>query len=751
MTGPTQVAQLQKALAELRPTPQPSGTEPRVLIKSPLQLTREQEDNLLQHGAAQLRNVSRELGRLDYSAATWAQNVVREMASSGQDTTPFMAERHLAHMLLQGRVDWRRQLLGGIYHESNQHLPIIGRILPQQIARAQNNFFGTKPWMTAKPIGVSDADLSDKVMQWCRHMADKAEVEATLREAIALAMVQGEQVVKLHHDKRLDYYQTVKEIAIQPDGQPFVADDGDYVFRTDTWDPVPPPIDPLADPNTPVPPETMVLRRDGTTLQPDWWNNVTFAASRITRINERFNGPRVTNVFYQDFLCSRYASSIQEAPECFHILTQSLIGFVHTLLTDSKWKESMPGTEDQIDTIARILQEFSSGDGAQNADSAGEVRPRPDLKEGSTGSTTSNNVEPMLTLVECWMHMDVNGDGLAESILLIMDRNGNVPVYYDYVANITPDGLRPFDVLRVNPVAGRWHGIGQVTKFYQLQELADLLFNRINYAISSAGRIDVFDPDALIETEGDHKLELNGGLTYRLAPGKQIDKVLQSYYLTNVNIADLRAMLEQVIQMATNMSGVANANDGNMAGLNSSELATGVNNIERSGMELFASILNDLLPPISRLTKRFLLFVCSDLPKKKKQVFLYFEGDAQSLIELDPDQLRDLDLHVLINLSQTSGQEAITQVQSLQVIYQQLVSHPAPWMILGNLPIALEAAKKLGIPHAERLLPNKAQLEAWLGMVPAMPGAPPMATAAPPPPAANAAPTEATAPAPSVV
>ena len=95
-----------------------------------------------------------------------------------------------------------------------------------------------------------------------------------------------------------------------------------------------------------------------------------------------------------------------------------------------------------------------------------------------------------------------------------MDKKNKRPLFYDYVANRTPNGKRPFNVTRVNRVEGRWHGIGTMEVFQPLQEVVDLLVNRWNHSQSRSGNVIFWNPELTLEGEENPHLELNGGRTY---------------------------------------------------------------------------------------------------------------------------------------------------------------------------------------------------------------------------------------------
>src|SRR5690606_16699980 len=118
------------------------------------------------------------------------------------------------------------------------------------------------------------------------------------------------------------------------------------------------------------------------------------------------------------------------------------------------------------------------------------------------------------------------------------DLESRRPIYYDYVSNFTPDGRRPFHVVRVNPVDGRWHGKSQAALFYGLQFFQDLLSARWDRSGSASGRVDVVNPGIVEEGDDGENIEINGGETFHVKPGKDPKEFLTSIYLSDVKSVD---------------------------------------------------------------------------------------------------------------------------------------------------------------------------------------------------------------------
>ncbi|MFZ4768495.1 MAG: hypothetical protein ACOYMN_26410, partial [Roseimicrobium sp.] len=180
-------------------------------------------------------------------------------------------------------------------------------------------------------------------------------------------------------------------------------------------------------------------------------------------------------------------------------------------------------------------------------------------------------------------------------------------------------------------------------------------------------------------------------------------KVLHSVYLTNIKAQELHQLLELVMQVAMNMSGIMNVNDSNMAGLDTAKLATGVKNLERSGQELFGKFLSDLTPSIQSAVKRFLKVTIAHM--KGTKTFRFFNGDVSSLESINVNDLRDLDLDVTIELSRYTGQQkAAEQDAAWGVLMEYLALAPEAQIIA--YPFTLDRMKSFGVKNPEKKLPK---------------------------------------------
>ena len=654
-----------------------TGQEPKVIFPSDLTLTQEQEQLMMQKAKVWLDNLSRDLGRPTFDCAnhepTWNVNNLKTSLPS------FMGKQYFAHLMYHGKVDWRAYMDGGdsLYADTNLHIPMSRRILQQQIARAISYYTGTDPWFQCYDNENDEQDFTVKLDRWLKHeLVQVSDLTAEVNTAINLAFIQGHTVLKPVHLQDVDYYETTRNVVIGADGQPVQALDGNYIFDDDLFVPLPPPpADPAAMPGTqPAMPmeaaaPTMVLKRDMETPMPPTGEGgrLVFKNVKLWRKLDKFNGVKSGSIHYLDFLCPLTAPSIEEAECCIHLYDRTVVSLAH------KYQQALTGkTVSEIQPIIKELLEKIMPNSSPDTDGAGQNAPRVENGETTQGIGRDRS-EPMAHLAEVWMRYDF-GDGYGpRSIMLIMTKDGNTPIFYDYAANCTPDGNRPFKVVRINPVPGRWYGQGQMEVFDNLQQAVDLLINRWNFAQTRSGNVILWNPQNTMEGKDNPHLELNSGETYTPLQGKTADDILKSIPLYDIKSEEIQKLLEFLMQIAMNMSGISNVNDGAMTGLDTAKLATGVRNLERSGQELFGKFIADLTPAL-----RALIEACADLVltnMDQPRLFQFFEGKVGRLGTITRDEVKNVNITIRLELTKYHGEQEVAMstaaIEAAEKFYQQ--------------------------------------------------------------------------------
>lgn len=686
--------------------------KPRVPFTSDLILTREQEDRLVDHAIHRIEQLETETGRQFVHQEGWWQDA--ENVISGSET--WMGKREKWELMFHNDVSWRPFSLGGIFSESNLTVPLSRRIARQMIARANNYFFGTDPWFSADAEhGNDDYEFAEAIDEYTKYKLRESRSRAYKEQAVELAFIRGECVVKTTYRKDVEYYEVTTNILVNVSGEPIFDSTGGYIFENDAWV-----TRVLVDEQTgeEEPDDTIVLKRDPMTVRPDTflWDNRSIRQS-VTH----FSGADSRPVYYKDFLCPLTAPSIDEADIIVHLYDMPLMdlaeayrerGVISTPEEDSikdelEWESTLRGVN--------LLRELSVNDGSPK--SAEKMRPNDDDSQ-----MVDQDDDSIVGIAECNLFFDANNDGIREHIMLVIDKATKMPIYYDYMANITPDGRRQFKVIRSSAVSGRWYGVGAMEMFAPTQEIVDLLVNRWNFSQSKAGRVTFWNPSGTLEGDRNPDLRLNDGATYTKKPGFKTEDILDYVSLPDVKHEAIKDMFEFFLQMAMNESGVQHANDANMAGLDQAKLATGIRNIEKSGMEMFGAFISCLEPCIQDVLNDEVNMIFANLDEE--EVFSYFRGDKQRIIaSISPDQVKDLRVRVSVLLTRYKGEQVTQQATAAKGAVVEFYGLPpeiqartAPFyrMFLNALDMPIDAdevIQPLSIPlppGGDHIDPNQA-------------------------------------------
>ena len=663
--------------------------ETKVVFPSPLELTLEQEKKLVDHAMLRIDDLEKQLGRKNTEHHNWygsgENDTIKDAAGS------FMGKRQLYEMTYHNQLDWRSYLIGGIFSESNLTVPMSRRIAQQQIARSASYFLGTDPWFGAYSVGATDDDKASILDKYLKYKAKKSELKNTVISSIEGAIIRGESVVKTVYKQDWTSFKSRITVAVSGDSQPYVAADGEYITPEDTW---------LQGEGG-----VWILERDGETQMPPEVKSpelFTFEEQLVQRQKVRYAGAESKTVYYKDFLASMDAESLDTADCIAHLYDKPAMEIASLYVSALQNKDST--TRETAARIYESLQELVGGD---SEPSSHANRPRPEVGESIGDNDRDSGMEesvkePVIEIAEIYLHFDADEDGVQEDIVLMIDRKNKRPLFYDYVANRTPNGRRPFDVVRVNRVDGRWHGIGTMEVFQPLQEVVDLLVNRWSLSQSQSGNVIFWRKDLTLEGEDNPHLELNGGETY--TPKGNVDpaKILTIIPLHDIKGREIYKEIEFFMQVAINMSGVSHANDASMLGMDTAKLATGVRNIERSGQEMFSIYLSVMQEGLEEVLKSFVTYSMAYMDTK--EAFIYTENDQAHAIEFNPNDIeRSIEMDIRMEMTKYKNEQELAQASQATAKVIEYYQLP-PELQQRLAPLYRQMLKAFQISHVDQII-----------------------------------------------
>lgn len=642
--------------------PAPSPNEPKVPFRTQLQLTGDQEKAMIDFAFKQYQKLNSDTGRDITIQPTWWANlgpapVAAQAAAQGLwAPETFMGKRCRFDATFLNDVSWRPAIMGGIFASSNLCVPLSRRICRQMVARAQNAFFGSEPWFSVdprpEPSTEIDDMLADRINKFARYKIQTSHSVVDKKSAIQQALVLGECVVKTSYVVRDQLFNTEATVLQDVEGNDLVGQDQNVITSEDRLNDVG---------------GLQVLGRDGVTLLP---SAPIWVKKTLNRRQTLFEGAKSEPIYFKDFLCSLNAQDVQSAECCIHLYDKTVAWFVDLVVKRGMVDDTAQDRLGAVQRMSALVREINSNSSQPKAAANQELRPN----ENYATQPSSSQSGPISEFAEFYMWFDANGDGVAENIMLICDRVTQAPIFYDHVANVTTDGLRPLEVVRINPVANRWYGQGIMELFESYQTVVDLMVNRWNFSQSRSGRIDFWDPTATLEGDRDPNLKLNWGGTYTKKPGRETKDILESVYLADTKFEALQTMTQFFTQLAMNESGVANANDNYVAGMEQAKLATGIKEIEKSGDELFKPIIANLMDPLEALlTREFDVILANINPV---EAFTFLEGNTMGIDHLTPDDVRGLKFKIRIQLTQQKNQQTFDSARAAADLIEKFYMLP---------------------------------------------------------------------------
>lgn len=684
------------ATAVAEALPQPSPDDPLVPFISALRLSREREAGMVDFAFKRMQELSNESARDTTMNPTWWNNsnvpmpAISAFQAGAQGLLPadtFLGKRSRFDATYANDVSWRPFTMGveNIFQQSNLVVPLSRRIARQMVARAKNHFFGSDPWLAVdpapRPAAEADDRFADKVEDFVQFKMHESGSKEDKERAIERALVLGECPVKTTYVVRDQIFDAVAVVLVDINGEPIRAQDGNFITDQDQW------MEQEEEPIEPEPqeapgflskiasslkrimtPRVEVLVRDGVTPKPDapLWSERTINKRQVF-----FEGAKSEPIYYKDFLCPLTAKDVQTADCIVHIYDKNVGAFIDLLVKRGMIKGDADARLNTMRRVADLMKAVSSNDNQPK--SAADQPLRPNENSQSTTGGSSDSV-PVAEFAEFYLWYDANGDGVAENIMLIADRKTQRPIFYDHVANVTTDGLRPIEIVRINKVEGRWYGVGIMELFESYQTIVDLLVNRWNFSQSRSGRCDFWDPTKTQEGDRDPNLKLNWGRTYTKKPGAKMDDILEVRYLTDIKFEQIQTMMQFFMQLAMNESGVTNANDNYVAGMEQAKLATGLVQIQQSGDEMFKPITGELKGPLERIVKREIEVLLANM--NKEEVFEVLEGDTFGLDKITAEEVKNLRYRIRFLLTTTKNEKTLQEASAASQLIERFYTLP---------------------------------------------------------------------------
>jgi hypothetical protein len=542
-----------------------------------------------------------------------------------------------------------------VFEVLNESLNVVAGLAEFAAAQAEQDIFAGDPWFAANPVGRHDpalAEMIQKHLQWTFRDGRLVDNHCL---GIDQAVTLGECFTKTLFVTDTDCFESAIP-CLHVNGKPVLDAHGEHVTCDEQarglhlgegkveW--------------REAYARQEVIIRQGVETIPIHYNDISFRAD-APELDLRY-----TNVYVS------VEMSVFEAMRRFGL-----------------------SKEDAI-RLARCAEARHLTDAEKELERISDATASPPPEDEPLGEVESEKLlNTRVRLVEAYIRADALGDGKESRMCIVFPPlHEDWIIWGDYLANVSPNAELPIKVDVWAPVPHRLYGRGFFAIYAYLQNGTDNLWNQVNFRNAMHANPFIAIHKDNIETDEDGgDIVVRPGASITPKAGKRLGECIESFSLPD---GDTRSMelLQVGMQIAQSRSGITSATQGDLANVPENNTATGV----RSLLSRAAVLLKKPIRRLRRSKGRALSYAVKLLYSNfdRAEAFAFGEGANRTLVRITPEHVKDLDIDVVMLLTQEQNQ---TKLQGAQVMMQLQQSYSA-------LPEQDKAGARIGVVQAFKAL-----------------------------------------------
>ena len=617
-----------------------------------LKLSKEQEDKLVKYAlerVKQLKEDNRE--RIEHDKISWKTYHNDRSDRVGYDS---------------------------IFSQSNMSVPMTSLIVDHFMARAEDEITGTSPYFKFEAQGAADQEMAeafDKYFNW--KLEDKGQTRERLEESYLHLFIQRALILKSTYKEDISIWYDYErnglfnnergEFEEIPGEGPIIEGEAQFI----------PELNPMTG-------ETeMRLASDPSFQMIPGVHEFQPLPQGVPTQQVKYKGPRSEVIDSDRFLCPTTAESLDSADIIVEMYDKDM-RWANSMFLDREW--------------------LSFGDFYNLVNKDANPRSPIEKNEDRTENLDFDNEEnPSIQVLECWMRRDVLGTGTPQEFCIFIDPETEKPIYYEFVAKLTPDNQIPYTSVSIGKERNRWCGRSLPERVRSFQEYIDKQFNSQSYRNElAANPVIGVNPQAVEDEPED--VELHAGKIFELKDQYNIDDFLQFSAIPNVDVRT-QELIDFIFGIVQLWLGVSNMAQGDYQALAPANTATGVEATLREASKIGRRWMRRIVRGFEEhLTK---LVQVSMATMDEEEVFEYMEGDVRAFGVMTPDAIRNIGINTKVILSQDQGQRAIEKA-NLALQTQDRYFQSPPEMRPFIRPMLKRILDAMGFERTDELLPQEA-------------------------------------------
>jgi hypothetical protein len=565
-----------------------------------------------------------------------------------------------------------------IFAHSNLSVPLTSLVVDHFMARAEDEITGTSPYFKFDAQGPADlesAEAFDKYFNW--KIETRAETRARLEESYLHIFVQRAVIMKAVYEEEVStWYDHERNALFNNETQAFeeIPGEGPLLEGESQFLPE----------HNPMTGETEMRLATDPTMQmvPGVHQFQPFPEGVPTQM-VKYKGPRSKVIDSDRFLCPSAAESIEESDIVVEIYDKDL-NWAKEIFLEREWY-----------SLGDYLEHLRKDANPRSLDGKDDSQ-----KENLTFDSERN---PSIPVLECWMKRDVLGLGHKQDFCVFIDSETKKPLFYEYVAKLTPDNRIPYSCVSIGKERNKWCGYSLPERITTFQNYIDKQFNAQSYRNElSANPIIGVNPQAVEDEPED--VELHAGKIFELKDQYSIDDFIGFSQMPQADIKT-QELIDFVFGIVQLWLGVSNMAQGDYQALAPANTATGVEATLQEASKIGRRWMRRIVRGFEdHLTKMVQVAMAT---MDEEEVFEYMEGDVRAFATMTPEMIENLDVNVRVILSQDQGQRAIEKA-NLALQTQERYFQSPPEMRMYMRPMLKRILDAMGYENTDELLPLEA-------------------------------------------
>ena len=566
----------------------------------------------------------------------------------------------------------------GIFSHSNLSVPMTSLVVDHFMARAEDEITGTSPYFKFEAQGASDLETAegyDKYFNW--KIEDQAKTRERLEESYLHLFIQRALVLKSTYREDISVWYDYERNGLFnnqtgafeeiPGEGPIIEGESQFI----------PEINPLTG-------ETELrLATDPSFQMIPGVHEFQPLPQGVPTQQVKYRGPRSEVIDSDRFLCPSTAESVDEADIVVELYDKDL-----------KWVRDMFMNRDWI-SFPDYLNLMK-----KDANPRSETQENEERKENLSFDSDEN---PVVPIIECWIKRDVLGTGTPQEFCIFIDTETEKPIYYEYVAKLTPDNKVPYTAVSIGKERNKWCGDSLPERIRSFQEYVDRQFNSQSYRNELAANPIIGINAQAVEDEPED-VELHAGKIFELKDQYSIDDFINFAAVPNVDVRtqDLIDFVFGIVQL---WLGVSNMAQGDYQALAPANTATGVEATLREASKIGRRWMRRIVRGFEEHLTKLVQVTMATIDEE--EVFEYMEGDVRAFGVMSPEAIRDIGINVRVILSQDQGQRAIEKA-NLALQTQDRYFQSPPEMRPFMRPMLKRILDAMGFEKTDEFLPAEA-------------------------------------------